>query len=72
MPRECGGRKGGARRLLNGEVPGVTPIPHLPLGRKKVVPRSQFEKWKAANISAMIPSDSKQDEDAMQKGNYAS
>lgn len=36
-------------RLMNGQVEGVSPIPTLPLGRKKVVMRSSFEEWKRAN-----------------------
>ena len=36
-------------RLIKGEVDGVTPLPTLPLGRKKVVMRSSFEAWKRAN-----------------------
>jgi predicted DNA-binding transcriptional regulator AlpA len=36
-------------RLMNGEVEGVSPLPTLALGRKKVVMRSSFEAWKRAN-----------------------
>ena len=45
-------------RLMNREVQGLTVLPHLALGRKKVVPRSALEKWKRQNISGMIPGDS--------------
>jgi hypothetical protein len=45
-------------RLMNGEVRGVAPLPHLALGRKKVVPRSILEKWKRQNICGMIRDDS--------------
>jgi hypothetical protein len=47
-------------RLMNGEVDGLTILPHLPLGRRKVVPRSALEKWKAHNISgsAILKADS--------------
>ena len=45
-------------RLMAGDVGGVTMLPHLALGRKKVVPRSALEQWKRQNISGMIPSDS--------------
>jgi predicted DNA-binding transcriptional regulator AlpA len=38
-------------RLMNGELEGVSKLPHLPLGRKKVVPRSELERWKQQNIS---------------------
>ena len=45
-------------RLLTGEVVGLTAIPHLSLGRKRVVPRSALEQWKRQNIFGMIPPDS--------------
>jgi hypothetical protein len=36
-------------RLICGSVDGLTPLPSLALGRKKVVMRSSFEAWKRAN-----------------------
>ena len=47
-------------RLMNGEVEGLTVLPHLALGRKKVVPRSALETWKQQNISgsAILGADS--------------
>lgn len=36
-------------RMMNGAVDGLTPLPNLPLGRKKVVMRSSFEAWKRVN-----------------------
>ena len=47
-------------RLMNGVVDGLTPLPCLPLGRKKVVVRSSFETWKRANEQnrAMVSGDS--------------
>jgi len=45
-------------RLMSGDVDGLSPLPHLPLGRKKVVPRSALEQWKRQNISGIIPHDS--------------
>lgn len=45
-------------RLLCGDVIGLTVLPHLALGRKKVVPRSVLEEWKRQNISGMIHDDS--------------
>jgi hypothetical protein len=48
-------------RLMNGDVEGVTVLPHLTLGRKKVVPRSILEQWKRRNISGMIRGDSETD-----------
>jgi hypothetical protein len=36
-------------RLINGDVDGLSPLPCLPLGRKKVVRRSSLEEWKVAN-----------------------
>lgn len=43
---------------MSGEVKGLTVLPHLALGRKKVVPRSALEQWKRRNISGMIRDDS--------------
>jgi hypothetical protein len=36
-------------RLINGVVDGLTPLPTLALGRRKVVMRSSFEAWKRSN-----------------------
>jgi predicted DNA-binding transcriptional regulator AlpA len=48
-------------RLMNGDVEGVTALPYLALGRKKVVLRSILEQWKQQNISGMIRGDSETD-----------
>jgi predicted DNA-binding transcriptional regulator AlpA len=48
-------------RLMNGDVEGVVSLPHIALGRKKVVLRSTLEQWKRRNISGMIPGDSETD-----------
>ena len=48
-------------RLMNGDVQGVTVLPHLALGRKKVVLRSMLEHWKRQNIFGMIRDDSETD-----------
>jgi predicted DNA-binding transcriptional regulator AlpA len=48
-------------RLMHGEVDGLSPLPHLSLGRKKVVPRSVLEQWKRENISGIIRHDSETD-----------
>ena len=48
-------------RLMSGDVEGVTVLPHLALGRKKVVPRSVLEQWKRQNISGIIRGDSETD-----------
>src|SRR6184192_2399647 len=45
-------------KLMNGEVKDRTPLPHIALGRKKVVRRSSFEAWKRANEAATIPANS--------------
>jgi hypothetical protein len=41
-------------RLINGEVEGLTPLPCLPLGRKKVVMRSSLAAWKLANERSRV------------------
>ena len=41
--------KSQVHKLINGDVPGVQPLPAIPLGkRKKVVMRSSLEAWKRA------------------------
>jgi hypothetical protein len=44
-------------KLMNGEVKDRNPLPHIALGRKKVVRRSSFEAWKRANENGAIFSD---------------
>jgi len=43
-------------RIMSGAVPGVSVLPYLALGRKKVVLTSVLEKWKRENISGIIRS----------------
>lgn len=50
-----------AYKLLNGEVDGVPQLPHIALGRKKVIRRSSFDKWKAAVETAILPGDQNKD-----------
>ena len=46
-------------KLMNGEVENRTILPHIALGRKKVVRRSSFEAWKRLNENgAILPTDS--------------
>ena len=46
-------------KLMNGDVKERTILPHIALGRKKVVRRSSFEAWKRANeIGAILSADS--------------
>lgn len=35
--------------LINGKVPDVTPLPAIPLGRKKLVRRSSLQRWLRIN-----------------------
>ncbi len=41
--------KAHAARLLNGEVPGLPPLTHIAMGRRKVVTQEWLESWMAAN-----------------------
>ncbi len=41
-------------KLLRGEVDGVNALPHLSVGRRKLVPRSVLERWKRENLSGML------------------
>ena len=46
-------------KLMNGEVRERTVLPHIALGRKKVVRRSSLEAWKQLNeIGAILSDDS--------------
>ena len=33
-------------KVINGEVPGVVPLPAITIGRRRLVRRSTLEKWK--------------------------
>ena len=44
-------------KLMNGEVKNRTILPHIALGRKKVVCRSSFEAWKRLNENGAILAD---------------
>jgi len=35
--------------MINGKVAGVTPLPAITMGRRKLVRRSSLERWKEAN-----------------------
>ena len=41
-------------KLINGEVNGVSKLPAIAIGRKKVVRRSSLESWKQANENGAI------------------
>lgn len=38
--------------VINGKVAGVTPLPVISMGRRKLVRRSSLEQWKRANERA--------------------
>ena len=57
--------------LMNGTVDGVTVLPHIALGRKKVIPRSAFELWKLANTVGTIDNDSGLNDVDAWKGQHA-
>ena len=44
-------------KLLNGSVPDVPQIPHVKLGRKKMISLARFEKWKVAAGIGILPDD---------------
>jgi len=55
--------KAQVHKLINGAIPGVLPLPAIPLGkRKKVIMRSSLEAWKrsieVSSIGDTIPPDS--------------
>jgi len=39
-------------RVILGRVPGVSPLPAISIGRRKLVRRSTLEEWKRANERA--------------------
>jgi len=41
--------KGHVSNLIRGRVPGLTPLPAIPLGRRRLVRRCTLEAWKEAN-----------------------
>ena len=51
--------KAHVHNVINGKVRGVTPLPAIRMGRRKLVRRSALEAWKKGNerieISDMIP-----------------
>jgi hypothetical protein len=44
--------------VINGRVRNVSPLPAIPMGRRRLVQRKSFEEWKRVNeqsaVSAMI------------------
>ena len=50
------------RKAISGKLPGVTRLPAIPMGRKKLIRRSSLEQWKRENDSGhpdgTIPSSS--------------
>jgi len=34
---------------INGTVPGLSPLPSISIGRRRLVRRSSLERWKSAN-----------------------
>ena len=51
--------KAHVHNAINGKVAGVSPLPAIPMGRRKLVRRSALEAWKKNNetiaVSGMIP-----------------
>ena len=59
VARELRCSKAQIYRLMNGDVKERTVLPHIALGRKKVVRRSSLEAWKRVNeIGAILSDDS--------------
>ena len=40
---------------INGKVPGVSPLPTISMGRRKLIRRSTFEQWKQSNERTAVP-----------------
>src|SRR3972149_4780292 len=41
--------KAHVHNAINGKVSGVSPLPAIPMGRRRLVRRSALEQWKRAN-----------------------
>ncbi len=41
--------KAHVHNAINGKLSGVTPLPAIPMGRRRLVRRSALEQWKRAN-----------------------
>src|SRR5207249_4847194 len=52
IARELHCSKAQTYKLLNGEVRGCSKLPAISIGRKKIVRRRTFEKWKQDNESS--------------------
>jgi len=52
VARELRCSKAHAYHAINGTIPGVSPLPAISLGRRKLVRRSTLEEWKRANERA--------------------
>lgn len=46
---------------INGKIQGVTRLPSIPMGRRKLVRRTSLESWKQINEAASMVSISKPD-----------
>ena len=58
VARELRCSKAHIYNLILGKVEGVSALPIIRLGRRKVIRRSSFEMWKQANESAVPPTHS--------------
>lgn len=45
-------------KVLCGQVKGLKPLPQIKVGRRRLVLRSVFERWKQENVSGMLPVES--------------
>lgn len=59
VARELRCSKAHVHNAIKGKLAGVTPLPAIPMGRRKLVRRSALERWKRANErgadDAMMP-----------------
>jgi hypothetical protein len=54
VARELRCSKAHVHNLINGRVRGTRPLPSLWLGRRRVVRRSSFDQWIAANEHGLV------------------
>jgi hypothetical protein len=53
IARELRCSKAHVHNIILGKVPGVTPLPSLSMGRRRVVRRTSFDAWMEANEHAL-------------------
>lgn len=66
--------KAHVHKAINGKVAGVSPLPAIHMGRRKLIRRSALERWKRMNeqgsLDAMMPASPEVDAARPMKGDF--